>query len=185
MLAGQHERLDSGIAGCQRTLLSLKTRIKEVESILSVRQAKRELVMERIRSFDTVIGLMHQTVRPDAAGSVQAWAGRYGNRGALRQFLLNSVKDAYPRSVTTEAIVSAVIHRFNLGIGSPRELKKLRDGVRKRLSEMQHKEGLLTSHRVGKVARAWSWNSGPTLAELTLLSAEPGKQRDQEEDTAH
>lgn len=156
-----------------------------MEAILAARQVARDEITVRVLSFDTVIGLAYRTVRPDAGGVVNAWAGKYGERGALRQFLVDSAKAAHPRAVTTEAIVGAVIQQFSIVIGTPQELKKLRDCVRMRLSEMQRKEGFLTSHKIGKTTRAWCWGSGPTLFELAAISAEPGKPCDQEADPAN
>ncbi len=170
-LAGRQAGLDSSIAYCRDALLKLNARMREMEATLAARQVARDEITERVLSFDTVIGLAYRTVRPDAGGVVNAWAGRYGARGALRQFLVDSAKAAHPRAVTTEAIVSAVIQQFSIAIGTPQELRKLRDCVRTRLSEMQRKDGFLTSHKIGKTTRAWRWSSGPTMLDLVAKAA--------------
>lgn len=57
-------------------------------------------------ALDTAIRLASSDrVSPTAAGTVRAFAGRYGKRGDLKTFIISELKSAAPGAVTTSTVV--------------------------------------------------------------------------------
>lgn len=84
------------------------------------------------------MALAYAAVSPTAAGCVNAWAGRYGERGALREFVMEHLRCVAPGAVPLATLHKLVIARFALNLRTPRE----RANLRRTLSTlMQHQNG--------------------------------------------
>lgn len=56
-----------------------------------------------VRALEATIALVNPTVNPTAGGVVSVWAGKYGERGAFRQFVLGMLKAAAPQTISSAA----------------------------------------------------------------------------------
>lgn len=78
----------------------------------------------RMVALDTVIRrASDDLVSPAAAGTVRAFAGRYGKRGDLKTFIIDELRKAAPGAVATSKIVLGAIARFGLEFATTTEQK--------------------------------------------------------------
>ncbi|MCK7495806.1 MAG: hypothetical protein MZW92_36175 [Comamonadaceae bacterium] len=75
-------------------------RIERLQQLLQARQTQLSALSAletelsaRIAALDRTIELGFPVANPAAAGVVRAWAGRYGERGALAAFLLGDTQN--------------------------------------------------------------------------------------------
>jgi hypothetical protein len=143
-------------------------------------QARAEL----LASFDTTISLAHPAANPQAAGVVRAWAGRYGERGSLKSYLMerlqaHSCSQNHPEEPAAgqsmTALIDAVIRDFELYIATPAERISLRMSVRTCLRNLR-RDGLAecemgVDHH-GKPLTFWRWKQETTLHQLRALAAD-------------
>lgn len=133
-----------------------------------------------IAAIDQVLGASHPGVAPGLAGTVSAWAGKYGRRGELKAFIHSTIR-ATPTGVATGALVDAVIIRFQLALPNSEARSRLRHVISKQLHESKV-QGLLHAVRANKggLPTRWFWNTGVTGAELLQLATEAHR-----DETAH
>lgn len=131
-----------------------------------------------IRALDVVLDVMHRQANKDAISPVKAWAGRYGARGAQRQFIMSFLQAAAPYPVKTVSVVDALQHKFDLAVETPKERDNLRYSVRKTLRLLRDVDGLVESLHVRKKGTPdglWRWKeSAPTLGQLRARTQERG-----------
>jgi hypothetical protein len=65
-------------------------------------------------ALGVAIGLAYENVRPDAAGVVNAWEGRYGKRGALSEFVATTFLNASPNTVSTTTLINRSAQYFSI-----------------------------------------------------------------------
>lgn len=137
-------------------------------------QSQLGAVQAEVAALDTAISAMHARVRPDALGAVNAWQGRYGERGALKAFLEQRLREAGATGVTTPELAHAVREAFGLEFETPHDWQAFRrNSVGNQLRLWQKAGDVEVSYEPGrnnKVAR-WRWVVGPTLNDLALLVA--------------
>ena len=56
-------------------------------------------------ALDAAIAMAYEQANPESAGTVRAWAGRYGERGALTAFVRASLQAAAPNSLTMTVLL--------------------------------------------------------------------------------
>ena len=66
-----------------------------MQSALSKHQAQRE-------ANDLVLKHTYPGVNPASVGAVAAWAGKYGRRGELKEFVRSIIKAAHPEGVPVD-----------------------------------------------------------------------------------
>lgn len=126
----------------------------------------------RIVALDTAIRLASDDlVSPTAAGTVRAFAGRYGKRGDLKAFIIDELRKAAPGAVATSKIVLGAIARFGLEFATTTEQKAfMKNTVTPQLTRLKDEglvEALHTRSR-GAAEGKWRWAADyPTLEELT------------------
>lgn len=86
--------------------------IEEVRHQLAASQAELEACDRLIRRFD-------ERLVPEEIEPIQAWQGRFGKRGALREALVRYVKEAYPNAISTTEIAIRAQIEFQLDFGTP------------------------------------------------------------------
>lgn len=126
----------------------------------------------RIAALDASIQLASDDrVAPTAAGTVRAFAGRYGKRGDLKAFIVGELRAAAPSAAGTSAIVRGAILHFGLNFAKTVEQKAfMRNTVTPQLTRLKEQglvEALHPKNR-GTAEGSWRWKADyPTLAELT------------------
>lgn len=125
-----------------------------------------------VAALDTTMLLIHRGIEPSAAGVVHAWAGKYGRRGALNAFLLQTIRDAAPASVTTSALLEIARSHFGLVLVSVDSRKKFRDVLKTRLMDFQRLGLIEPLHdKRTRSSGIWRWKQPPTLADLVVQAA--------------
>ncbi len=126
-----------------------------------------------IDALDATIRMAYAEVEPSAGGVVKAWAGKYGKRGGLREYLAQVVRDAAPTPVTLALAINLAAHRFGLVFAIPEDRQRFRYSVRKTLRTLA-KDGLIEAVHGsnGRMSTAaWRWTQLPTIAELAAQAA--------------
>lgn len=139
-------------------------------------EARLATVEYRIFAIDRTVELINAWVSGNAAGTVRAWKGRYGSRGALREAVSALLIAAAPAPVSTWELSSAIQICFSLEFATRSERTKWKDNslracLRSLLAdgkvERIHSASYSGSHESGQ----WRWRNGlPSLAELASLS---------------
>lgn len=175
---GALPRVEAKALPLQQKLAWLEAEIAKVKTRLAKVQESAQRIQRDIDALDVVLDVMHSQVNKDAVGPVNAWAGRYGERGALKEFIASFVRSAAPHSVKTVAIVDAVVWRFNLVIETQKEREVLRHSVRRTLRRLRDEDGAVESlhaRRLGAPDGLWRWKAQlPPLGQLSALAKEPG-----------
>ena len=58
--------------------------------------------------------IFDDTLDPKEIGTINGWAGRYGKRGALREFLLQILESRAPEYVSTSELALLAMAEFSL-----------------------------------------------------------------------
>ena len=125
-----------------------------------------------IGALNTSIELIHCEANPAAAGSVNAWQGKYGERGALKAFLLLTMKQAAPAPLLMTNILNLVIHHFNLNVVCNEERERLSKTVRKQCYLFRDAGLIEGLHDPLKTSSGlWRWRSPPSLADFAALQS--------------
>lgn len=141
-----------------------------------VRLEQRSHVVKRVQdarhvtldALDVAIGLAHERVRPDAAGIVNAWAGKYGKRGVLKQFVVVALKDAAPGALNIRELLDRIIKHFQILILVPADRRSLKSSVSNVIVQLfkQGKVVPLHSRTGGSSPGLWRWMAPTTLSDL-------------------
>jgi hypothetical protein len=143
---------------------------KALRGVLKVKESLSEYQCA-LNALDTTIGLAFQAVRPDAAGAVNAWAGKYGHRGALTQFVAQLLREAAPHPVDARTVAARVAEHFAIPQTCATDRLFLRTSVKnafKRLHEQGTTEALHSRVKaLGTRPGIWRWKEPiPSLSEL-------------------
>ncbi len=92
----------------------LRTELAEAELKLRAADQKKDVVRAELNALDKVVGIFDVEINPEAIQPVNGWAGRYGKRGALNQFLLETMQAAYPKALSTKELEFRAIEHFML-----------------------------------------------------------------------
>jgi hypothetical protein len=150
----------------------LRERIDALQAELAEVAARKGALQASAKLFDELCDL-------DAVSPVAAWQGKYGSRGALRDFMLELLRRAYPAAVTTTAVCDAVLVRFDLGLLTTKERKHYQDGTIRPQLRAFKEQGLVTCEgqvRLGG-GRSTSWRlktALPSVTEMRAQASAPG-----------
>jgi hypothetical protein len=148
--------------------LQRRTEVLQVEVAESGRLHAQKVAS--IEALDTSLELIHSGVDPAAAGCVKAWQGKYGERGALKAFLLLKLMQAEPGPLRMTDIANMAIHQFNLTVVRKDERDRLTNTLRKQCSRLQDAGLIEGLHDPSKTSTGiWRWRSPPSLADLAAL----------------
>lgn len=127
--------------------LRLQKLVAEVTERMTEAQKTRDSCDRLIRKFD-------ERLNPNLIEPIQAWKGRYGPRGALRESIQRQLREAYPGELTTSEISWALQLEFKLDFELALEKK------------MWQKNTLLNGLKAlvnkGQIVRLHDWSNGPT-----------------------
>lgn len=167
-LAGEVRNLDKHIHTSQALLVQLATQTQLHQARLSSCQQQRQPLMVKMAALDSTLAQFDPRVNPAAAGTVNAWAGRYGVRGGQKKFLVDTLKAAAPGMVSTTELVTATIARFGLAIVTKVNRNRLRTDLVIVCRKLRA-GGLVEQFPAAQVGGTayWRWKSdAPTLADL-------------------
>jgi hypothetical protein len=155
-----------------RTLaVKLEALQQQVSRLVLTAQAARRTRDSRqvvLDALDVAIGLSYESVRPDAAGVVNGWAGRYGKRGALKQFVVQALQEAAPDAVNIRDLLNQISLHFQISAQVPADRRSLKSSVTSTVSNL-FKEGKVEpmhSRTGGSGPGLWRWKAPTTLSAL-------------------
>lgn len=173
---GELSRVQARAIPLQGEIARLEATLAKLKASLGVIENAGKAIQADIKALDVALDVMHGQVNKEAVKPVVAWAGRYGERGAQKKFIISFLKASYPHPVKTMTIVDALRHRFDLDISTPKERQNLRCSVRKTLYLMRDVERLVESshsRNLGTPDCLWRWKELlPTLEQLRVRTQE-------------
>jgi len=168
-IAGEHERLQRQASTLESRLQKLDAIRKRLQSNLCARQLRLAQTSELLAALDATVSLAHPEANSEAAGKVNAWAGRYGERGALKAYLRDHIQQSGPQGASTSELIEGAIAWFCLPVTLPTERASVRNSVRTLLRALR-RDGLirpsLSVQPNGARENHWQQVSPLTLAEL-------------------
>ena len=129
----------------------------------------------RVDALDTTMRLLESKLNVRAAGSIRRHTVEYGQRGALRAFVIETLKAASPGATDTKAVVHGAIAHFGLVFSSRADFTSFaKNSVKRELLRLKEKGLVEALHPTGgrSTVGIWRWKKGdlPTIAELAGLA---------------
>jgi hypothetical protein len=155
---------------------TLTLRLESARTMLSAADARLARLTGELAALDQTVVLYDNTLNPKNIAPINAWQGNYGKRGALRGFLVLTLRSRSPDYVTTQELEILTITNFSL-VFEHRALRRhwymgsFRGTLKVLLSRGLIERGsddLRRSQETG----TWRWKqeTQPTLAELRNAS---------------
>ena len=178
-LAEKRARLAGELLSCEQTIDHLESSIPELrnrlafseQALINAGKRKQRLVKE-LTAFDQVVQVYDAGITPADIEPINAWQGRYGKRGALREFLIETLQSRAPAYVLTNELELLTIVNFSLAFDHPADRKKWYDGsFRNTLKVLACQNLIERSHPADTYTQdigSWRWKQEKpkTLAEL-------------------
>jgi hypothetical protein len=131
-----------------------------------------ERLKANLQALDTSVTLVHQEVNPSCAGSVQAWAGRYGERGALTAFVKGALQSSAPGALTMTVLLDLAARHFGQAFSVPSERRSFRKSVRSALHALHLKGQVEPLHEgTGSEHGQWRWKAPFSSLEALQVKA--------------
>lgn len=121
-----------------------------------------------LQALDAAIGMAYSSANPECLGAVQAWAGRYGERGALTAFVKEALQACAPDMLTMTVLVDMAASQFGQAFAVPAERRSFRKSVRSALHTL-HKKGCVEPLHSGESAEHGQWRWKPLVNTLNEL----------------
>lgn len=102
-----HELVSAQAAALEKQLAGLK--VIEANAAAKVVEHTQQLA-----ALDGSVVIYDDTIDPETIGVINGWTGRYGKRGALREFLLATIQARAPEYVPTSELALLAIAEFSL-----------------------------------------------------------------------
>lgn len=185
MSAQSRTKTDPEVKWVANELAAVTGELHRLDELLERLAKHRQSLLERQAALSTVANLVGVLQRmPEVP--VVCPQGRFGARGALRNLIRATLRQAYPQGVTTSILADLVIETFNLPVAAPKERKRLIDNTIRDALKKLHNRGEIepmhlqtrTGARVGLIAGSgiWRWKAAtPTLEELRLSAGQAAR----------
>lgn len=173
-LAGEVDKAAVRLAGVNEKTLQAEQRQTHLQGLSF--EVHRYLTdkMASLAALDATIQIAYSEVNPSAAGVVHAWAGRYGRRGALKAFVIQSLEQVAPAPLTTTLLLCQVIRNFGLITEAGNERRRLRTTVTHYLRGLVRQGQVEAIHNGTQSGTgAWRLVGLPGIAALGLQCARP------------
>ena len=181
-LAGKAAKLHNQASRHLRQSARYREQMEKAIAIAGERQAALALVRSQMSALTTAIELQFPTVNPSAAGTVNAWKDKYGERGALTLFLKKTLEEN-PAGMRCSELVKRVCCHFHLIADSALERKRLRSVVRSRL--VTSKEFEMVAGSGPKAGQQPVWRLAGRLPSLCVLASLRGRCNDPDQNPGH
>jgi hypothetical protein len=158
--------------------LRLEAKQQKLEQQLSavkVDTQRTEVAIGRLKAnlqaMDAAIGMVQSAAAPDSLGAVQAWAGRYGERGALTAFVKSTLQACAPNLLTMTVLMDMAAIQFGQTFSVPEERRSFRKSVRSALNSL-HKKGYVEPLHSGGGSEHGQWRWKPSVSSFDDLLAQ-------------
>lgn len=180
-LLNEHAATAGALADLERLATELRakvcaaqTKLESAQAALSRVESERSARAEDLVALDAVLTSMHSNWHEPPA--VRAWAGRYGPRGARVAFIQGLIRNVGAYGIAAGDLVRAVVEHYGLVLHTRRDRENLRTSVWQQL-RIWKAAGLIQSRRGPKNTVIFTWDNGPTGADL-LRTAAAGDESD-------
>jgi len=122
---------------------------RELRAAVALKAKTEENVQkltEALAALDSTVVIYDESIQPADIGIINGWQGRYGKRGALREYLLEVLAQRSPDHVSSPELAFLAINEFGLVFAHPDD--------RKRWYQNSLKNALKDSEKLGKVERS-------------------------------
>lgn len=127
-----------------------------------------ERLNANLQALETSVALVYREVNPSCAGSVKAWAGRYGERGALTAFVKGTLQASAPDTLTMTVLMDLAAMHFGQAFSVPSERRSFRKSVRSALHVL-HLKGLVEPLHGGTGSEHGQWRWKAPFSSLEAL----------------
>jgi hypothetical protein len=153
-------------------LAALQLKMDGVTALMQQCADVRKSHQATLAALDATIGLAYSQVDPSVGGVVLAWDGKYGKRGALKQFVSQTLRVAAPTPVSTRQLINQAILHFQLSLPLPSSRVSLKKSIKTALYRLV--QGRLVEPLHGTSSGTpgiWRWKQPATLADLVVRAA--------------
>lgn len=132
-------------------------------------------VLAKLGALDATMAAIDPAVAPDAAGTVNAWAGKYGERGAVKACVLSHLRSAGISGIDVSTLALQVAAALGVALPTKKDFSLFRRDTVHAVLKRAKADGLtevLVAARGGHTPQVWRWrgpNAAPSLAELQDL----------------
>lgn len=120
-LAEKRARIAGQLQASQQVLELVSAQVDSLEKELAAMKAVKEHCTAKVAQhtgelacLEGSVAIYDDTIDPKEIGTVNGWAGRYGKRGALREFLLKALEFRAPEYVSTSELALLAMAEFSL-----------------------------------------------------------------------
>lgn len=164
MLQGKCQRLTDRLHAHRKLVAAAQATLDEASANLLACQQAHDRAQSQVHALTTSIESFAPELNLDAVAPVNAWAGKYGQRGELTDFLKDELKSRFPEAVSLQELCGAARKTLGLIHQTPQERESFRYSVRAILRR-QRSAGLVESLPTTSTApRAslWKWRGEAT-----------------------
>lgn len=132
-------------------------------------------VLAKLTALDATMAAIDPAVAPDAAGAVNAWAGKHGERGAVKACVLSHLRSAGISGIDVSTLALQVAAALGVDLPTKKDFSVFRRDTVHAVLKRAKADGLtevLVAARGGHTPQVWRWrgpNATPSLAELQDL----------------
>lgn len=143
-----------------------------MEAELQRIQQELPAVLGKLAALDATMAAIDPAVAPNAAGSVNAWAGKYGERGAVKACVLSHLQVAGNGGIDVSTLTLQVAAALGVELPTKKDFSLFRRDTVHAVLKRAKADGLtevLLAARGGHTPQVWRWrgpNAAPSLAEL-------------------
>ena len=150
----------------------IELRLAAVQRLMERSQCAQSRAQASMDAIDATLALAHARVEPSAAGVVQAWAGRYGKRGALGECIANLLQQSAPAPMTTSVLIDLVARQFDVAFALPKDRRSFRKSVSSALTSLLKRDLIEPLHdRTEGSHGQWRWKPAlPSLGSLKQMA---------------
>ena len=154
----------------ERAVLAGKAQRLEAE--LERIQLELPSVLAKLGALDATMAAIDPLVAPNAAGTVNAWAGKYGERGSVKACVLSHLRSAGISGIDVSTLALQVAAALGVELPTKKDFSLFRRDTVHAVLKRAKADGLtevLVAARGGHTPQVWRWrgaNAAPSLAEL-------------------
>ena len=178
-LAEKRARTAGDLASCRRAAETIAMEVEAMQADLLLSQqylqaaiAKKDRLTTELAALDQTLVIYDSGIRPNEIETIRSWSGQYGKRGALKDFLIETLKSRAPEFVSSTELSLIVIMRFSLHFEHKEARTHWYKGAFKNTLKVLAAQGSV-ERGAGRLVLSgtpgtWRWKGAiqPTLAEL-------------------
>jgi hypothetical protein len=175
-VAGELQNTEQVVVQMTSDIATLNQKLVKVQILLEMAENHRAELIEDLSTVDRYITNFDKNVKPERIGPIRAWKGKYGKRGTLRQFLIDTIQSRAPEFVPTTELSRLAILEFSLSFAHRDLLATWHANCLRGALKILVTQGYIErSHEVVRSSNefgSWRWKQAiqPTLAQLAQLT---------------